>query len=344
MSPPNSEQKRLLFDYCMGLASPEQIVEAEALISSNPEAAEVHSKIKATLAPLNSIESEACPDDLVERTMLRVNNLAASSGDRLQQLLASEQRRMATAGGRHWVGFVRRFAVAAVFLIAASALYPTFSHFRQNSLRQRCQMQQSTLFQGLTNFDSDNDGRQPAVATVAGAPWYKLGDQGSENHSNTRRLYLLVKGGYAEPGCFICPSCSKSSRPPQLTPSQIQTYRDFPDRRYITYSFQIKCREPKSGKLVYRKVLLADLSPLFEDLPKDFEKPFKLSLGKKLLTVNSINHNRRGQNVLFADGHIEFLRTRQIGVSQDDIFTLRDIDEYQGSEVPSCETDFFLAP
>jgi prepilin-type processing-associated H-X9-DG protein len=328
----------------MGLASPEQIVEAQALISSNPKAAEIHSKIKATLAPLDSIETEACPDDLVERTMLRVRNSAVSGEDRLQQLLASEQRRVSTAGGRHWMDFARRFAVAAVFLIAASVLYPTFSHLRQNSLRQQCQMQQSALFQGLTNFDSDHDGGQPVVATAAGAPWYKLGDQGSENHSNTRRLYLLVKGGYAEPGCFVCPSCSKSSRPPQLAPSQIQNYRDFPDRRYITYSFQIRCREPKSGKLVYRKVLLADLSPLFEDLPKDFKKPFKLSLNKKLLTVNSINHNRRGQNVLFADGHIEFLRTRQIGDSHDDIFTLRDIDEYQGCEVPSCETDFFLAP
>ncbi|MHC4497467.1 MAG: hypothetical protein ACYSYM_16770, partial [Planctomycetota bacterium] len=70
MSPPTSEEKRLLFDYCMGLASPEQIVEAQALISSNPKAAEIHSKIKATLAPLDSIEPEACPDDLVERTML----------------------------------------------------------------------------------------------------------------------------------------------------------------------------------------------------------------------------------------------------------------------------------
>jgi prepilin-type processing-associated H-X9-DG protein len=328
----------------MGLASPEQIVEAQALISSNPKAAEIHSKIKATLAPLDSIETEACPDDLVERTMRRVRNSAVSGEDRLQQLLASEQRRVSTAGGRHWMDFARRFAVAAVFLIAASVLYPTFSHLRQNSLRQQCQIQQSALFQGLTNFDSDHDGGQPVVATAAGAPWYKLGDQGSENHSNTRRLYLLVKGGYAEPGCFVCPSCSKSSRPPQLAPSQIQNYRDFPDRRYITYSFQIRCREPKSGKLVYRKVLLADLSPLFEDLPKDFKKPFKLSLNKKLLTVNSINHNRRGQNVLFADGHIEFLRTRQIGDSHDDIFTLRDIDEYQGCEVPSCETDFFLAP
>jgi hypothetical protein len=86
---------------------------------------------------------------------------------------------------------------------------------------------------------------------------------------------------------------------------------------------------------------MADWNPLFEEL-SDNSKQFNLRLTKKLLTLNSINHNRRGQNVLFSDGRVEFLKTRFIGT--DDIFTLQDIDVYQGCEAPSCETDFFLAP
>ncbi|MHC4352304.1 MAG: H-X9-DG-CTERM domain-containing protein, partial [Planctomycetota bacterium] len=54
--------------------------------------------------------------------------------------------------------------------------------------------------------------------------------------------------------------------------------------------------------------------------------------------------SRRGQNVLLGDGHVEFLRTRYVDVSKDDIFTLQNTDVYQGFEVPSCETDSFLAP
>ncbi len=88
----------------------------------------------------------------------------------------------------------------------------------------------------------------------------------------------------------------------------------------------------------------ADLSPLFEKLPDDYSKSFKLQLDKELLTLNSINHKRQGQNVLFGDGRVEFLKTRRTGISKDDIFTLQDTDVYQGCEVPSCETDFFLAP
>ena len=87
---------------------------------------------------------------------------------------------------------------------------------------------------------------------------------------------------------------------------------------------------------------MADLNPLFESLPEDFSKEFILHPNKKLLTVNSINHNRRGQNVLFGDGSVEFLKKRIIGA--DDIFTLQNTNVYYGCELPSCVSDFFLAP
>jgi prepilin-type processing-associated H-X9-DG protein len=35
---------------------------------------------------------------------------------------------------------------------------------------------------------------------------------------------------------------------------------------------------------------------------------------------NSANHEGRGQNVLFTDGHVEFLTTRTVGPDGDDIY------------------------
>jgi hypothetical protein len=103
-----------------------------------------------------------------------------------------------------------------------------------------------------------------------------------------------------------------------------------------------------NGQLLCQKVVMADCNPLFEDLPKDFSKPFRLQVDRKSPIPNSSNHSyfgsRRGQNVLLDDGHVEFLRTRYVDVSKDDIFTLQNTDVYQGFEVPSCETDSFLAP
>ena len=93
------------------------------------------------------------------------------------------------------------------------------------------------------------------------------------------------------------------------------------------------------------KVVMADLNPLFEALP-DHTNPLSLSLSPQLVKQNSINHNRRGQNVLFYNGSVAFQKTRYIdsGTHKDDIFTLRDTQVYKGCELPTCESDAFLAP
>jgi len=343
MSPLNNEQKQLLFDYCIGLTSQEETAEAEALISTDKEAAEIHSKLKAAIAPFDSLETEPCPNELVEHTILRVNNLADSSQRQLRQLLAGEQTRKVITKSQLWWNLGKIAAAAAVFMLIVGVLVPTLGVARQRYRRQRCQMQMGSIFQGLSNYISDHDGQSPAVATTAGAPWWKVGDQGRENHSNTRHIYLLPKGGYVELSTFVCPGY-KGDKPLQLDDSQIKRLKDFPSRRYVTYSFRIRCHIIGSGRLMCRKVLMADWNPLFEQLPEDFSRGLLLQLNRKLLTLNSINHNRRGQNVMFGDGHVKFLKTRFIGIAKDDIFTLQDTDVYQGCEVPSCEADSFLAP
>jgi len=93
--------------------------------------------------------------------------------------------------------------------------------------------------------------------------------------------------------------------------------------------------------------LMADSNPIFENLPEKLFGEIKLRLNNKLLTINSLNHNGRGQNTLFGDGTVRFIKDRHIGIAADDIFTLEEMTngcEVNGCEVPSRETDAFLAP
>jgi hypothetical protein len=343
----NNQHKQLLFDYCVGLTSEKESAKAEELIASSTEAAEIHSRIEAALAPLKALESEHCPDELAEGTIWRLNsNHAASSQLRLQELLAAEQAAGVAGRSRFWWKFGKMAAAAAVILIAAGIWSPSLNFARQRYWQRRCQMQLGRIFQGLSNYISDHDGRMPAVVTTAGAPWWKIGQPGNENHSNTRNMYLLVKGNYVGPANFVCPGKRERSII-HLVPSQVQVHNDFPSRGYVSYSFRIRCNGSKRPALLGRKVLIADLSPLFESLPDDFSKPFKLRLNRDLLASNSINHNRRGQNVLFRDGNIKFIKKRHADISLDDIFTLREMCvgcEVRGCELPSSQTDAFLAP
>jgi len=346
MSSLNNEQKQLLFDYCIGLTSPEETAEAEALISSSEEAAELHSKLKASLSPLDSLTPEPCPDELAERTVGRLNNLARSSQLRLEQLLAAEQTRPVTTKSRLWWNLGKVAAAAAVILIVLGTWFPPLDFIRQNYRQYQCKMGLGRIYGGIQRYSDDHSGRMPAVAIPAGAPWHKVGYQGEENHSNTRNMWLLVRGNYVEPADFVCPG-KRQKLIIRLDPSQVQNYNDFPARNYITYSIRIRCSKSTGPQAQSRRILISDLSPLFEDLPQDYSKPFNLELDDKLLTLNSINHNRRGQNVLFGDGTVKFMKQRHTDISKDDIFTLQGMRlgcKVEGCEVPSHETDTFLAP
>ena len=344
----NSHQKQLIFDYCIGLTSAEETAEAAHLISSNKEASELYIKLKTPLAPLDSLKPESCPDDLAEQTVWRLNNLARSSRTRLHELLAAEQSRAKTIKTSLWFSIGRRLAMAAVFVIVGGAAITTLNLItkvaRQKSWQQMCQMQLSNIWRGMNDYSADNDGKLPAVATAEGSPWWKVGCPGQENHSNTRHMWLLVKGNYVKPVDFVC-QATRDTQISQFDPSKSKDLCDFPSRKFVTYSFRLMPPKAESvSNLSTQRVLMSDLNPLFEKLPQDYSKSLTLTPDEVQLNANSANHNRRGQNVLFGDGRVEFVGSRRLGPARDDIFTLQNTNVYRGCEVPANESDAFLAP
>ncbi|MCJ7777867.1 MAG: hypothetical protein MUP16_06090 [Sedimentisphaerales bacterium] len=343
MSTLDNQQKQLIFDYSLGLTTKKESAEAEELIGSSEQAAELHAALQSITSALDSLESELCPDELVERTILRLTNTARTSEARLAQLLADEQAKTAVRPWRLWWNAGRVLAAAAVILIAAGVWFAPLNFVRQQYYQQRCQMQLARIAGGVEQYMADHDGQMPAVATTAGAPWWKVGYQGDDNYSNTRHLWLLVRGGYVEPVNFVCPG-TKRGQVVLLDSSQVKDYNDFPNRKHVTFSFRIRCDKPQGASPTSRGILISDLNPLFESLPAPDAKPPVIQLNKELSNLNSANHNRRGQNVLLNDGSVKFLKTRGFGTAEDDIFTLQNTKVYQGVEVPLCESDTFLAP
>jgi hypothetical protein len=342
----NNQQEQLLFDYCSGLTSEKETAEAEQLLASNEQAARLYEKLKSALSPLNDLEPEPCPRELVEGTIFRLNNAARTSQLRLERLLAAERTRTPRSNRIFWWSFGKMAAAAVVVFIVLGTWFAPLDFIRHKYREHECRMQLARVFQGFSNYVSDNGGEMPAVPTAAGAPWWKVGYQGRENHSTTRNMWLLVKGRYVEPQNFSCPGRHKQLVI-QIDPAQFSAYNDFPSRDHISYSVRICCKKSQHSAPAKPKILMSDLSPVFENLPDDFNKPFKLVLSEDLLIANSANHNRRGQNVLLCDGSVMYMKQRHTEISGDDIFTLMEMragSEIKGCEIPSCETDNFLAP
>jgi hypothetical protein len=343
MNPLNNEQKELIFDYCLGLTNEEQSAEADHLIFSNAEAQEVHARLQAALDPLQKAEFDKCPDYLAENTVLRLNEAARAGQERLEELLASEQTKTIKIRSSFY-NFGKVLAAAAALLFFAAVFYSSTNLARQKAWKEQCQLQLSGIYSGLRNYMLDHDTKMPCTGLKKGQPWWKVGSQ-NENSSNTRRVWLLVKDGYVDVNNFICPG-NEQSRKLDLALSKInvEKHNDFPTRWHITYSVRLRCPQSAVAETNGQKVLIADLNPLFEQLPEDYSGQLSLKLNEELTHLNSVNHKRKGQNVLFSNGAVTFTKDRHTNISKDDIYTLRDTEIYRGIEVPSTETDAFLAP
>lgn len=338
MIPLNNQQKELLFDYCIGLTSEQETAQAQELVFANEQAAKFVASIKASLSPLESITPQECPDELAEGTIWRIKQTLRTSQVGLNELLKAEQKRKTGL----WHNIFGRLATAAVFIIVGTGAITAWNmgttYARHMSWQTKCGAQMAGLFSGLSNYRNDNNGQMPTLASAPGSPWWKVGDQGSENVSNTRRMWVLVKKDYLKPDAFMCPttkpSCSFSCEPKE--------YNDFPKRTFVTYSFRIGC--PKAGlEKMGRQVIIADMSPIFENVSAS-KKELLINISDELLKRNSPNHGGRGQNTLFCDGSVMFVKDRTVDASADDIYTIQGKQTYQGVELPASEADAFLAP
>lgn len=344
----NDQQRQLLLDYSLGMTSQRETEAAQHLLATNREAAELGEIFRSALVPLEHMPPEPCPEELAERTILRLKEQAqaeAGSG-KLQQLLEAERsqpRRVRVPLWRNWSEVVVAAAAVALFI---SLVLPALGLTRQRYWQMRCGSQLAGIYDGLAGYVSDHDGLLPAVTLRPGGPWWKIGNPGKEDVSNTRRGWLLVRQNYVEPRRFICAARRVASRP-DFASLQIERYNDFPSRAYIHFSIRISCPDATERCAEVRRVIMADLNPLSEMLPEDHSSPVNIELCETLLTSNSRNHNSRGQNVLYSDGTVEWTRRRILRTFDDDVYTIQAMSCGQvvrGCEVPDCEKDTFLAP
>jgi hypothetical protein len=369
MSCLNKEQQDLILDFYFRCGDDLSINMGRDLIAANPEAAKLYDNLESTLKELDAIRYEPCPDNLVEVTIARLKRAASqvSQGPlehkgtpplfAISDLILAEQNKSnlpfsktnlpaKTRISRYRLAQIA--AIAAVFLAISGIGFPVFSNLRQSSWKTACLSNFGRLGQAITRYAGDHDGQLPSVPMAAGSPWYKIGEQGSENQSNTRHLWILIQQDYATPEDFVCPG-HRQSQAACGDSGVFSRLNDFPCHRNISYSYQLLCGKNNldtSGN----SLLLADRNPLFENIctcckPTDQTRleGFQVRLDPQLLAQMSSNHRGRGQNILRRDGSALFVVDRQIG--DDDIYTLKGILLYRGIEIPCMDgMDNFLVP
>ncbi len=182
---------------------------------------------------------------------------------------------------------------------------------------------------------------------------------GDDNMTISASQYLLVRIIGISPKAFVCPESHETALeypcwgwhiPPEKC-YDFDYFWDFGHRPkiHVSYSYHFPY-EPYNTPKIARPLtitrdpnmaVMADKSPWYDDhlersdsVPRDDEDPTQyvtlINLSRhpwdeipmeELMTGNSGNHGRRGQNVLRIDGSVRFETRSDVGANHDNIYT-----------------------
>jgi hypothetical protein len=242
--------------------------------------------------------------------------VAASS--EVNVLHVSEQPR------RTGLALVELVTVVAILLLLLGIVIPMFVEARERSNRFHCQNNLRQIGQCFLAERADNKGRLPAVVPAASkrldGPFIARPD------AMAGAAFYLVRKYDLSPRLFVCPNTDAS--PDDLAALPATTRPGFSDpKRNLSYSVQVPygggdfaagLRPVAAAKSDY--VIMADLNPGIVGEDDNVLAVTPTSPPEQMRWGNSNNHAKRGQNILYADGRVDFAESPFVGVDGDNIY------------------------
>jgi len=166
------------------------------------------------------------------------------------------------------------------------------------------------------------DGQESVATDEDQAAYALFNELGSKVMSPTASLFMLVRDGTLDPGAFTCPADSDAKE--YNLPRGVSRNRmiDFQSLKNVSYSVSYLWNDSNLGNVAWEPpspanfALMSDLSPVVLSSTS--------AIQSDTYEGNSWNHERKGQNVLYADIHAKWAKNNRAGSSQDNIFTRRD--------------------
>jgi prepilin-type N-terminal cleavage/methylation domain-containing protein/prepilin-type processing-associated H-X9-DG protein len=203
---------------------------------------------------------------------------------------------------------------------------------RERANRIKCRSNLSCIGQAIALYANDNKGAYPRTRHRAGAAATKFtgagsakpfGDEGPADNDVTAALWLLVRNCDVNPEVFICPSSKQEKDARAQSPDQLS---NFSDAGVLSYSYAHPYPDAAGVEKGYKLdtklnagfVVMADRNEC-EDRYANVNATTVTTAA--IMRMNSRNHEGEGQNVLFADGHVEWVTSPFVGVERDHIYT-----------------------
>ncbi len=272
---------------------------------------------------------------------------------------------------------VELLVVVAIIVILGGIFIPYFSKIREADRRVRCADNLRAIMEGLRQYamlrdangkashsypsvTHDRDFNGYVAYTGADSPNPFSKDTRVRPNDVTASLWLLVRLGIVPTSRFICPS-SGQSPDPMLTANRAMAAEqrsNFTSGAFLSYSYASPFSRDENYKIlddshVSDFALMADKNPGVsrkadrqntrgDGAPPWNADPFELA------RVNSSNHGRVGENVLYADGHVSWQTTVYCGFGhegyRDNIYTALTPTPVDPAQRPPVESNGYCKP
>ena len=216
---------------------------------------------------------------------------------------------------------IELLVVIGLIGVLMAFLLPALEKARESALKIKCASNIRQVGISLVLYANENHGNYPRTTYIPGAPLtegtnpaavdpFKAG--GVQPNDVTAALFLLIRTQDVLPQIFICPyndvnvfgadqatNIRSRSNFTDYTKNLGYSYANpYPDKAAVAAGYAL------NSQISPRFVLAADLNP-------------------GLLDDNTKNHEDEGQNVLYADGHVEWQRDALCGMNKDNIYRTR---------------------
>jgi len=275
--------------------------------------------ISNALAALGTCSVPDPPEDLADRTLDRIRAMRRTEA--LVEAQPIQRRAWTPTFSLRELG-----AVAAVLVLAVGVLLPSLYKARE------CADNIAMIWTGLNHYASCSD---EALPTPPGGVRVWLRDTAKTHASNTAALFRLVRDKYSPPTVFQCPAANCATFVAR------QGMVDFPSPRNLAYTYQhclngpIRRDQPELISVAHQYAIVSERHPVF------VEGRFRRDrIGRDV----SDNHGGSGQNVLYLDGSVRWVKSGHVGVNRNNIWLIDGVYEYRGDEAPASPVDSFLLP